>query len=81
MAKEEGPPFPFLGSAICAVGSYLRNCVQVGSGAYNGVCGANTWKYWNCQQYKNSAGKYYIQNCDHGHEVCSRPTQTCIVCS
>jgi hypothetical protein len=79
-ATEGGPPFPFLGSAICAVGTYQGTCTQTGSGSYNGVCGPTTWKYWTCDQYKNSAGKFYIQNCDGGHEVCSKPTQTCKPC-
>lgn len=68
-------------AAVCAVGTYQYLCKVIGNGPYSGSCGSSTWKYWVCRQYKNSAGQWYYQNCDSGHEVCSPPGGAeCIPC-
>jgi len=66
--------------AICQPGTFQYNCKEIW-GVSQGRCGANTWRYTFCKQYKNSAGKWYYQNCGPVQEVCSPPGGAeCIPC-
>lgn len=66
--------------AICQPGSFQYNCKEIW-GVSQGRCGANTWRYTFCQQYKNSAGVWYYQGCGPVQEVCSPPGGAeCIPC-
>jgi hypothetical protein len=79
-ALQVAPP-NFVGTkAICQVGSFQYNCKEIW-GTSQGRCGANTWRYTFCKQYKNSAGKWYYQECGPVQEVCSAPGGAeCIPC-
>ena len=67
-------------NAVCQPGTFQNYCKEIW-GVSQGRCGANTWRYTQCQQYKNSAGKWYYQNCGTVQEVCSAPGGAeCIPC-
>ncbi len=73
-------PIPMGTKAICQPGTFQYNCKEIW-GVAQGRCGANTWRYTSCKQYKNSAGKWYYQNCGAVQEVCSPPGGAeCIPC-
>lgn len=79
-AKEIPAPLDPHTTAICQPGTFQYNCKEIW-GVAQGRCGANTWRYTFCKQYKNSAGQWYYQNCGTVQEVCSPPGGAeCIPC-
>ena len=79
-AIEQSAAFGPHTSAICQPGTFQNYCKEIW-GVAQGRCGANTWRWTQCKQYKNSAGKWYYQECGLVNETCTPPGGAeCIPC-
>lgn len=67
-------------AGVCQPGTFQRYCKEIW-GVSQGRCGASTWRWTSCQQYKDPAGKWYYQNCGPVQETCTAPGGAeCIPC-
>lgn len=67
-------------AGVCQPGTFQYYCKEIW-GVAQGRCGANTWRYTQCKQYRDPAGKWYYQYCGTVQEVCSPPGGAeCIPC-
>lgn len=79
--EDESPVRPTPMAGVCQPGTFQYNCKEIW-GVAQGRCGANTWRYTSCKQYRDPAGKWYYQYCGTVQEVCSPPGGAeCIPCS
>ena len=71
---------PIPKSGVCQPGTFQYYCKEIW-GVAQGRCGANTWRWTSCKQYKDPAGKWYYQECGPVQENCTAPGGAeCIPC-
>lgn len=67
-------------AGVCQPGTFQYYCKEIW-GVAQGRCGANTWRWTQCRQYRDPAGKWYYQYCGTVQETCTAPTGAeCIPC-
>lgn len=72
---------PIQKSATCyAPATFQYYCKEIW-GLSQGRCGANTWRWTQCKQYKDAYGKWFYQECGSLQETCTPPGGAeCIPC-
>jgi hypothetical protein len=53
--------------------TFVRYCKEIQGAPSSGRCGANTWHWHQCQQYKDPSGLWYYQNCGPENQTCTAP--------
>lgn len=54
--------------------TYVRHCREIWGRYAPGPCGANTWHWTGCTQYKDPSGLWFYANCGLEQTTCSEPT-------
>lgn len=79
--KNENPaatPIPTAG--VCQPGTFQYYCKEIW-GIANSRCGPTTWRWTQCRQYRDPAGKWYYRDCGPLQETCTAPGGAeCIPC-
>jgi hypothetical protein len=80
LETENPVAFAIPTAGVCQPGTFQRYCKEIW-GVSQGRCGASTWRWTSCQQFRDPAGKWYYQYCGPVQETCTAPGGAeCIPC-